>query len=167
MTFDLQLRYHPAAILRQKCVEFDFEDPPFDAVEFAQELVAVMYQYEGIGLAANQVSYPYRIFAMRTLPENLVLFNPKILVESNEKVMLEEACLSYPRLNVKIKRSNGVRIRYSMPNGSTDTKVFSGLTARCILHEMDHLDGVVFYSHATYFHREQALRRWTKRRRAV
>jgi peptide deformylase len=159
------LKYHPDPILRQRCDEFDFIDPPMDPVDFAQILVSTMYKHEGIGLAANQIGVPYRIFAMRTLPENLVLFNPKVLATSTDLVLLDEACLSYPKLVVKIKRPSTVRVRYTMPNGIVDTKVFGGLTARCILHEMEHLDGNLFYEKATYIHKDQAMRRWKKARR--
>jgi peptide deformylase len=143
-----------------ECEEFDFKNPPFDPVQFSQNLVKFMYDNNGLGIAANQVGTPYRIFAMRGAPENFVCFNPKIVQYSEQNVVLEEGCLTYPGLLVKIKRSEFIRVRFQTPNGETLTKQFIGMSARVFQHEMDHLDGIVFYNRANKFHREQALRKW-------
>jgi len=148
------------SVLLNKCEEFDFNNPPFDPVEFAQELVKFMYEKNGLGLAANQVGVPYRIFAMRGMPENFVCFNPKIVGLSKDTVVLEEGCLSYPGLLVKIKRSSSIRVRFQTPNGGTETKQFIGMTARVFQHEYDHLDGIRFYDKANKFHRDQGMRKW-------
>lgn len=145
-----------------ECEEFDFNDPPFDPVQFSQNLVKFMYENNGLGLAANQVGTPYRIFAMRGAPENFVCFNPKIITYSDQTVSLEEGCLTYPGLLVKIKRPEFIRVRFQTPNGETLTKQFIGMSARVFQHEIDHLDGIVFYNKANKFHREQAMRKWKK-----
>lgn len=149
-------------VLRTICLDFNFNDPPFDAIEFSQELVKFMYDRNGIGLAANQVGVPYRIFAMRGSPENFVCFNPKIVHCSQEQVSLEEGCLTYPGLIVKIKRPQHIRVRFQTPNGETLTKQFTGMSARVFQHELDHLDGKIFYNQANRVHREQALRKWRR-----
>jgi peptide deformylase len=146
-----------------ECEEFDFKDPPFDPVQYAQNLVKCMYENNGLGLAANQVGTPYRIFAMRAAPENFVCFNPKIVQQSEQDVTLEEGCLTYPGLIVKIKRPEFIRVRFQTPNGETLTKQFIGMSARVFQHEMDHLDGIVFYTRANRFHREQAMRKWKRK----
>jgi peptide deformylase len=119
-----------------------------------------MYEYNGLGLAANQVGEPYRIFAMRGQPENFVCFNPKIVQPSEMEVVLEEGCLTYPGLLVKIKRPQHIRVRFQMPNGDTITKQFTGMTARVFQHEMDHLDGIVFFNRANRYHKELAFKKW-------
>jgi peptide deformylase len=119
-----------------------------------------MYEYNGLGLAANQVGEPYRIFAMRGQPENFVCFNPKIVQPSEMEVVLEEGCLTYPGLLVKIKRPQHIRVRFQMPNGETVTKQFTGMTARVFQHEMDHLDGIVFFNRANRYHKELAFKKW-------
>ena len=121
-----------------------------------------MYDNNGIGLAANQVGVGYRIFAMRGTPENFVCFNPRIVQPSEEQVVLEEGCLSYPGLIVKVKRPQHIRCRFQTPNGETLTKTFTGMSARVFQHELDHLDGVIFYNKANKFHRDQALKRWKR-----
>lgn len=146
--------------LSEICQDFDFTNPPFDPIEFAQKMIAFMYEKNGLGLAANQVGVPYRIFAMRGAPENFVCFNPKIVGSSTDKVVLEEGCLSYPGLLVKVKRPSMVRVRFNTPNGDTMTKTFIGMSARIYQHELDHLDGVKFFEKANKFHRDQAFRKW-------
>jgi peptide deformylase len=149
-------------ILTNPCKHFDFSHPPFDPIDFAKELVKCMYDNNGIGLAANQVGVPYRIFAMRAAPENFVCFNPKIVQPSEAEVVLEEGCLTYPGLYVKIKRSQHVRVRFQTPNGDTLTKQFTGMSARIFQHELDHLDGVIFYNKANRVHRDKALDKWRR-----
>lgn len=146
--------------LLEECKDFDFANPPFDPVAYAQELVKFMYENNALGVAANQVGCNYRIFAMRGNPENFVCYNPKIIQPSVDEVTLEEGCLSYKGLLVKIKRPQHVRVRFNTPNGDTMTKQFTGLTARIFQHEYEHLDGLRFYDLANKFHRDQAFRRW-------
>lgn len=146
--------------LNEPCKDFDFKDPQVDPIEFAQELVKTMYERNGLGLAANQVGYPWRVFAMRGAPENFVCFNPKIVKPSDAEVSLEEGCLSFPGLLVKIKRPQHIRVRFTTPNGDTRTETFTGMSARVFQHEMDHLDGEIFYDKANRFHRDKALKKW-------
>jgi peptide deformylase len=119
-----------------------------------------MYEKNALGLAANQVGTPYRIFAMRGSPENFVCYNPRIVEKSQKEIVLEEGCLSYPNLIIKIKRPESIRVRFSTPNGDTITKQFTGMTARVFQHEYDHLEGIRFYDKANRFHRDQAMRKW-------
>ena len=149
-------------ILTTPCQQFNFQDPPFDPIEFARDLVKHMYEWNGIGLAANQIGVPYRIFAMRGEPENFVCYNPKIVQISEMQVVLEEGCLSFPGLICKVKRPQHVRVRFQTPNGDTLTKQFTGMTARIFQHELDHLDGILYYNKANRYHKEAALKKWKK-----
>lgn len=158
----MNLVSHNDPILLTECKNFNFLNPPFDPVQFARDLVKFMYDNNGIGVAANQVGVPYRIFAMRGQPENFVCFNPKIVWKSEAKVELEEGCLTYKGMLVKIIRPQHVRVRFCTPNGDTLTKQFTGMTARIFQHEMDHLDGIMFYNRANRYHRDQALKKWKR-----
>lgn len=146
-------------LLTTPCEPFDFANPPVDPEELAKDLVRIMYEKKGLGLAANQLGLPYRVFSMRGDPENFVCFNPKVITPSEEKVILEEGCLTYPNLLVKVKRSQHVRVRFTGPDGETYTKTFTGLTARIFQHEIDHLDGIRFFDRATRYHREQGFKK--------
>lgn len=152
----LELVDEGASILKEKMELFDFAKPPIDPFKLAYDLVANLKHYKGLGIAANQLGLPYRAFAMETSP-NLVCFNPKIVDDTSEQVILEEGCLSYPNLFVRIKRTRSVRVRFTMPNGQTTTQIFSDLTARVFQHELDHLEGIIFYSRAGLIARREAF----------
>ena len=149
-------------ILKFKCAPFDWTTANIDINEFSHDLVRFMYDHNGIGLAANQVGFGLRIFALRAHPQNFVCINPRIVWKSEKVVALEEGCLTYPNLIVKIKRPEFIRARFYLPNGEVKTEKFIGMTARCFQHEMDHLEGKIFYEQANRFHREQAFKRRKK-----
>lgn len=148
--------------LTKQSQDFDFDNPPMDPIQLAQDLVETMYDAKGIGLAGIQVGIPYRVFAMRGLPHDFVYFNPIIVDTSPIMVKLEEGCLSFPGLFVEIKRPRDIRFRATFPNGETDTYVYSGLTARVIQHEMQHLDGGLFYNLTNKYKRNKAFKEQAK-----
>ena len=158
----MELINNTSPILTTVCDAFDFDDPPFDIIDFSKELVKFMYDNNGIGIAANQVGVPYRIFALRGHPENFVCINPRIVSKSEDQILLEEGCLSYPNLIVKIKRPKDIRVRFQTPNGETITRIFEGMTARVFQHELDHLDGILFYNRANRFYKEKAFKKMEK-----
>lgn len=158
----MQLVNSDDRILTTVSSEFDFHNPPFDPVEFANNLVKSMYDWNGLGLTAVQVGVPYAVFAMRGNPENFVCFNPKIIQPSEALITLEENCLTFPGLCVKIKRHQHLRVRFQTPMGETLTKQFTGMTARVFQHNLDYLKGELFFNNANKFHRDQALKRWKR-----
>jgi peptide deformylase len=158
----MELVKHNDPILITQCQAFNFQDPPFDPIEFSQELVKFMYENNGIGIAANQVGVPYRVFAMRGNPQNFVCFNPRIVLPSAEQIILEEGCLSFPGLVVKVKRPRHIRVRFDTPNGDTRTETFIGMSARVFQHELDHLNGLLYFNKANRYHKEVALKKWKK-----
>lgn len=149
-----------AEVLREPCVPFDFNNPELNAEELAESLLETMEAKNGIGLAANQIGLPYRVFAVKGDP--FVCFNPRIVDTSDGTKLLEEGCLTYPGLYVKIKRPTAIRVRFQNYKGETLTEKYTGLTARIIQHEIGHLDGEVFFNKASRFHRDQAMRRWQR-----
>lgn len=131
---------------------FDFNDPPIDPFQLADDLKQVMVDLKGIGLSANQVGLPYRVFAAGDYhdPDNIaVLFNPRIVFASDQTVPIEEGCLSYPGLFLIIDRPAIVRVRAADCTGSVNTNVYDGIPARVIQHEMDHMDGTNFTTKVT------------------
>lgn len=142
-------------ILRQVMPRFDFTNPPMDPNEIAHILAQTMIKNDGYGLSANQVGLPYRVFVVIGNPI-LCCFNPRIVDESEDELTMEEGCLSYPGLFVKIKRPQVIRIRYTKPDGETVTKQYQDLTARVMQHELDHLDGICHLNRANKIHLDQA-----------
>jgi peptide deformylase len=162
MIYDLVKPDHP--LLRTKLDRFDFINPPTDPHELANNLIETMIHYKGIGLSANQCGLPYRVFVLWSNPTK-VMFNPTVADVSVEDIQLEEGCLTYPNLFIKIKRPKLIRVRYMDSFGEAHTDKFTGISARCVLHEMDHLDGINFTSRASKFHHDQAMRQRTKRQK--
>ena len=159
---NLHLVDYNDSILHSPCEKWDFLNPPFDLARFSQNLVDKMRVSRGIGLAANQVGYAYKIFALESEP-TYVIINPKILQVSNETITLEEGCLSYPGLIVKVKRPIWIQVRFNYPNGVAATHRFEGITARAFLHEYDHIEfGEVMMDKANFFHKEKAEKQWKK-----
>jgi peptide deformylase len=148
-------------ILRECGLRFDFENPPVDPVELATNLKESMITHGGLGLSACQVGLPWRVFVAGNPndPSNIkVFFNPNIVSTSENLVLMEEGCLSYPGLFIKVKRPDSIRIRYAGSNGHITTDVFDSIPARVIQHEYDHMDGIVFKNRSSKFHYEQAVR---------
>ena len=139
----VELVQYPDVFLRSKSNEVKF---PLD--DRTQRLIPwmkkAMYQHHGIGLAAVQVGYLQRIFIMdctraRETPQ--VFINPVIVKNSEETLTDFEGCLSTPGKRGEVKRYLRITLKYQDKEGEEHTKTFYNLEARCIQHEMDHLDG--------------------------
>lgn len=155
-------------ILKAPTVKWDFTQPEEIAQRMYLSLSRTMRESDGMGLSANQVGLPYSVFVLESgygFP--MGFFNPVIVDTSEEEVTLEEGCLSFPELVVKIKRPAKVRIRFAEWNGEVHTKTFEGMTARAIQHEMDHFQGITFKERANKIHLEKALRQRTKHRKLL
>jgi peptide deformylase len=114
-----------------------------------RQMLQTMYSSDGIGLAAPQVGINKQLIVIDLEPDNadyqpLVLINPTIKQVSSNICTAEEGCLSIPGVYLDVKRPETVEIAYKDENGRPKTLKAKDLLARCILHEMDHLNGVVF-----------------------
>jgi peptide deformylase len=114
----------------------------------------------GIGLAATQVGILHRVLVYRVEPDSPVnaLVNPEFEWMSKDKEWAEEGCLSLPAVHVDVERPVHVRVRAQDPSGEEILVEASGLEARVIQHEMDHLDGVLILDHAARDQRKEAMR---------
>jgi peptide deformylase len=114
----------------------------------------------GIGLAATQVGVPHRLLVYRVEHDSPVnaLVNPEILWASKDTEVMEEGCLSLPTVHVDVERPVHVRVRAQDGAGETILVEASGLEARVIQHEIDHLDGVLILDHAPRDQRKEAMR---------
>lgn len=148
-------------ILKTIINAFDFNNPPIDPIELSHDLAQTLLKNDALGIAANQIGLPYRVFAIKANPM-IVCFNPKIIDQSDDEVWLEEGCLSFPKLTVKIKRPEVIRVRYTEPNGNVVTTKFQGMTARVFMHELAHLDGRTMIDDANYLNKQKAIKQWKK-----
>lgn len=116
---------------------------------WAQEMLDLMYEHEGIGLAANQVDLPYRMFVINVegdpdKPELERVFINPVISQGKGLGEMQEGCLSLPDVRGPVTRNTTIRVQaYDLSGGEID-EVVDGMLARVILHETDHLDGVLF-----------------------
>lgn len=137
----------PDQILRERIPEFDFENPSTDPKQLEKEMIETMFANDGMGLAANQVGIRARVFVMghKNFPENAqAFFNPIVVANTDDINDLEEACLSFPGIYVNIKRPRAIKARWQNSLGEWEESEFSGYDCKCFLHELDHLEGIVF-----------------------
>lgn len=146
----LELVRYPHPTLRYKSKPVRRLDP--ELCSFIREMFEIMYENNGIGLAANQVDLPYRLFVINLTAdpaekgEELVFINPEIVRRSGSEEG-EEGCLSLPEIRGNVRRSKEVEIVAYTPNGEELHWRLNGLLARAFQHELDHLNGVLFVDH--------------------
>lgn len=110
-------------------------------------LVKTMYDNDGVGLAAPQVGILKRIIVIDIDGKPLILINPDISFMSEDKVRMEEGCLSVPGDYREIDRPRTIVVRYRDTKGRYNLEKFEGLSSRIIQHEVDHLDGILMVDH--------------------
>jgi len=137
----------------------------------AQDLLDVMYDEPGIGLAAPQVGEAVRMIVVDTewteegAEKNpLVLVNPEI-VERSGSLTWSEGCLSVPDLQAEVERAERVRLKARNLEGDAVDIQAEGLRAVCFQHEIDHLDGILFIDHISRLKREMYVRKRKKQLR--
>lgn len=143
----LKLIKFPDKILREKMPDFDFKNPVLDPKELEKQMLACMYSYDGIGLSANQVGIRARVFVMghSDNPDaGMAFFNPVIIESTNTIEDMEEGCLSFPNIYVKIKRPRAIKAQWQNSSGEIEEGEFDGYNCKCFLHEFDHLEGITY-----------------------
>jgi peptide deformylase len=133
-----------------------------------EDMLETMYAAPGIGLAAPQVGVSKRIVVIdisETKNAPLKLVNPQLIWASERLVAAEEGCLSLPEQYAEVKRPEAVEVAYLDEHGEARTLRAEGLLARCLQHELDHLDGILFIDRISPLKRNMILRRLAKARR--
>lgn len=146
-------------VLRKKCEEISNTYP--DVKSLIANMFETMYASNGVGLAAPQIGLSIRLFIIDPSPfaqdkdidieqrkalesSKKVFINAEILQEEGESWKFNEGCLSIPGVHEDISRQKQVTIRYQDENFNTHTDTFSGMVARVIQHEYDHIEGILF-----------------------
>jgi peptide deformylase len=141
-----------------------------DLRRLLDDMLETMYAAPGIGLAAPQVGVLKRAFVADVGDEGarrpLFLINPELIERSATTSVAEEGCLSLPKQFGEVARAERVRVRYLDRAGEPREIDAEGLLARCLQHELDHLDGVLFVDHLSALKRTMILRRLAKAKRA-
>lgn len=134
------------------------------------EMLATMYAAPGIGLAAPQVGVSRRVIVVDLAKDAatrapLRMVNPTLTWRSDEQVVMEEGCLSLPDQFAEVRRPAAVKVGYLDESGAAREVAADGMLARCLQHEIDHLDGILFIDHLSLLRRQMILRRLEKARR--
>ena len=136
---ELKLLRFDNPLLRESPSLFDFQNKEVDAKELADKLFYTQQRLGGIGLSANQVDIPYKIFVMgKDDASRRNIFNPILVSVSNDFITMREGCLSF-----------SVVLSYQNAEGETVVETFNGITARVVLHEYDHMVGKNFTDYAS------------------
>ena len=133
--------------------------------EMKDNLIETMEHYNGIGLSANQCGIMERVFVMYSdvkKKEIIACFNPKIITESDEQIFMDEGCLTYPGLWLKVKRPDGIEVTYEDENGEKQERAMFGLECRIFQHEYDHMEGTNFTQKVSKLKLDMAHRRQKK-----
>lgn len=148
----------PALSLREKSKEIDHDFLlSKETRKLIQEMIPIMYSYDGIGLAAVQVGHNIRICVIgkQAIPEkhqlkqeDMILVNPVWVKTNLRKVENVEGCLSVPKKYGKVKRYKNIKVTALDASGNPLSFSASDLLARVVQHEVDHMDGVLFIDKA-------------------
>ena len=152
------------SVLYKVLPDFDFSKPPADPNAFASTLVETCKKNNGLGLSANQCGFPYRVFVMGAGEEYVAFFNP-VLVKTEGEIHMEEGCLSWPLLNLRITRPKKIWVEYQDFTGEKKEAIFDGISARCFLHELDHMNGIMYTSRVKPLALQFGLKKLEKIRR--
>ncbi|MDT7837435.1 peptide deformylase [Aquabacterium sp. OR-4] len=136
--------------------------------QLADDMLATMYQADGVGLAATQVDVHERVIVMDTSAERdqpLVLINPELTAVSDEMHVGDEGCLSVPTIYEPVQRHARVSVRALDREGRSFSFDAEGLAAVCVQHEMDHLMGKVFVEYLSLLKRNRIKTKMVKKTR--
>ena len=157
-----QIRLLGDPVLRERCREVDEVNQ--EIRQLIDDLIDTMYEADGIGLAAPQIGVSQRVFVYDIREEEHapgVLVNPRI-IETSGKVRESEGCLSIPDLSEIVERHVNIVAEGLDREGQPVRLEADGLLSRCLQHESDHLDGILFLDRISPLKRKMLLNKWTK-----
>lgn len=152
-------------ILRKKCQRVDNIDDSL--ITITEDMVETMYDASGLGLAANQIGLSSNLFVIdvgivQEKRDPVVIINP-VITASEDEVMGEEGCLSIPDIFAEIKRAQHVEVKGYDLNGNEVRYEAEGILARAFQHEMDHLQGGLFWDDLSKVKRDMLKRKFKKK----
>ena len=148
----IQIFQYPHETLMKKSTEWNKDDSIegyTDLEKFENDYIKVMKDNDGMGLAANQVGITKRFFAIGhesfdTFQKHAIIWNPRLISTSEEKVIDVEGCLSFKGIWLKVERPKTCEVEYETTKGTKQTARLDGMESKCFQHELDHLEGITF-----------------------
>ena len=160
---------HPDPRLKKPCDPVAEVTPEIS--QLAADMLETMYDAPGIGLAAPQVGVMRRVIVMDCIkdgpPEPMVLLNPVVIWASEDLSTYDEGCLSIPDQYAEVKRPASVSVRWTGLDGAEQERLFEGLWATCVQHEIDHLNGKLFIDYLGPLKRQMITRKMEKLKREM
>ncbi len=163
----LSVTIHPDPVLREKCAVVDAITP--EILTLLDDMVDTMYDEDGIGLAAPQIGVAKRLAVVDVEPREegqrgnpIKLINPEVIAKSDTLTVLDEGCLSLPEMRVEVARPDEVTVRYMDIEGNMQEIHGTDLLAKCLQHEIDHLNGVLIFDYLSSLKRNMVLRKYQK-----
>ena len=155
----LRLHLLGSPVLRQHSAEVKAVDD--DVRRLVDDMLETMDAAKGLGLAANQVGIARRVAVVDVEGDRFAMIDPRI-VESEGRATAEEGCLSIPEIYADVTRPDRVVIEALDADGNLYRKDATGLKARAIQHEIDHLDGILFLDHLSLIKRQMLMAKWRR-----
>lgn len=148
----IKVYQYPHDTLLQKSTPWTDQDmiQDYDDIEkFEHDMIQLMHKELGMGLAANQIGITKRFFAIGhdtfdRFKKPVIIWNPQIIKQSEEKVVDVEGCLSFENIFVKVERPKIIEVEYETTKGTKQTARLDGMESKCFQHEHDHLEGITF-----------------------
>jgi peptide deformylase len=159
----LEIRIMGDPVLREEADAVDTIDD--EIRQLARDMFDTMYEADGVGLAAPQVGITRRLIVVDPREEGVTpraLVNPRVKETSTETDRAEEGCLSIPGLKEVVERQAEVVVEAEDLDGVTQTIEADGLLARVLLHEIDHLNGILFVDRVSPLKRRMLMKKWKK-----
>lgn len=162
----LKIVHYPEPVLLTVGKPIGEEEFNEDLRRLVEDMFETMYSAGGVGLAAPQVGVSQRLFVMdcsggEDASRKFALINPEIVAQEGEQIG-DEGCLSFPGIYTKVRREVRTVVRFHDVFGNSQELDVTDLEARCVLHETDHCDGIVFLDRMTALKRELAKRKIKK-----
>jgi peptide deformylase len=154
-----------AEVLRRRADEVEVVANDPETARLIEDMFETMYDAHGIGLAAPQVGISRRLIVVHVNEEDekpFALFNPVVVESSKSKEKGEEGCLSIPNVSALVERPTEVVVEGVDPNGNPVRIEADGMLARCLQHEIDHLDGILFLDRLSPLKRNMILKKYRK-----
>lgn len=163
----MEFKLGPHNTLVEKSIDWNFETDG-DAKQLEKDMIDFMLANHGIGLAANQIGIARRVFVMGSnnidgFPAPFAVFNPVIKEVSDEQILDQEGCLSYPGLFLMVKRPSWIVAEYQDSDGNINEIKVDGYLAKCFQHEYDHLNGICFVDKVSQMKLNLAMKKIRKK----
>ena len=162
----LKLYLENDPVLKEQAVDWVFGVDQNPA-QLEADMIDLMIQCNGRGLAANQVGITKRVFVIHLTGDisPIAMFNPTVINQSSAEKLGEEGCLSFPDLWLNVKRPEEIEAEYLDNAGNKRIITLTGIDARCFLHELDHLNGITFNTKVGQLKLAMAIKKKKQRKR--